>query len=62
MTSISESDGFGLMRCATRDAELFFNICECLDVSKRKIQVGDECDAERTDECADVRIDEGADE
>ena len=43
---ISERDGVGLMRCATRDTELAFNVCECLDVHKtgKRIEVGDECE------------------
>ena len=44
---LSERDGVGLMRCATRDSELAFNVCECLDVHKtpgKRIEVGDECE------------------
>lgn len=39
----SIKDGFGFMRCADRDARMFFHFSECLDV-QRTIQSGDECE------------------
>lgn len=35
------SDGFGFIRCAERDAKMYFNISEILDV-KRTMAIGDE--------------------
>ena len=58
---ISERDGVGLMRCATRDTELAFNVCECLDVHKtgKRIEVGDECEFTAAQAEADLQPGQG---
>ena len=58
---ISERDGVGLMRCATRDTELAFNVCECLDVhtTGKRIEVGDECEFTAAQAEADLQPGQG---